>query len=160
MQKKLNGFDFDVFLIGDPYTGALSQPTEFNTADALGLVPGYSGVFAFGFNPSINTGSAPEDAWGGDGLYPWIPSSKQLEIVSTSASDTGAGVGARTVAVTALDSNYAPLVQIVTLNGLTPVQIPLPVLRTNGGRCLTAGASDTNVGDIIIRDTAAALRVE
>lgn len=45
----------------------------------------------------------------------------QMSIVSTSANDTAAGTGIRTVDIHYLDANLAPMIETVTMNGTTPV---------------------------------------
>ena len=125
---------------------------DFNSSVSFGLVPRYTRAFGIGYNPDVDTGTTPEDAWGGAGLYPWLPALTSLEVVSTSALDSVAVTGARTVTVTTLVGDYVSSPQVITLNGLTAVPIPIQAIRINGGRCLTAGSVGTNVGDIIIRD--------
>lgn len=71
-------------------------------------------------------------------------------VSSSSASDTAAGIGARTVRITWFDSTGAgPFFEIVALNGTTPV----PVVATTGRfyeslEVVTAGSTGTNVGTI------------
>lgn len=125
---------------------------DFNSSVSFGLVPRYTRAFGIGYNPDVDTGTTPEDAWGANGLYPWLPALASLEVVSTSAFDTSAGTGARTVTVMTLVGDYVSSPQSITLNGLTAVPVPIQAIRINGGRCLTAGTNGTNVGDIIIRD--------
>lgn len=125
---------------------------DFNSSVSFGLVPRYTRAFGIGYNPDVDTGTTPEDAWGTNGLYPWLPTLTNLEVVSTSALDTSAGTGARTVTVATLVGDYVSSPQVITLNGLTAVPIPTQAIRINGARCLTAGSVGTNVGDIIIRD--------
>lgn len=156
MQKKIGVRDFEVFLHGDPYSGALTEAPPFSMAVAWGLLaPNYSRAFAVGFNPDVDTATTPEDAWGSNGLYPWLTAPTSLEVVSTSALDTSAGTGARTISITVLDVNYVQSFQTVTLNGLTPVAITGQPLRINACRCTTAGIGGVNAGDIIIRDAGA-----
>jgi hypothetical protein len=45
----------------------------------------------------------------------------QMSIVSTSADDAAAGTGVRSVEVHYLDGRFEPQIEIVTLNGVTPV---------------------------------------
>lgn len=74
----------------------------------------------------------------------------QRSIVSTSANDSAAGTGARTVTITYLDaSGNGPFQETVTLNGLTPVN------TTNTNICFiermdvaTVGANGSNVGTL------------
>jgi hypothetical protein len=156
MQKKLGGKDYDIILLGDPFSGALVSPPDFNMAVAWGLLaPNYTRAFAIGYNPDVDTGTTPEDAWGSNGLYPWLPAPTSLEVVSTGASDANAGTGAHTISITTLDVNYVSTSQTITLNGLTPVAIPGSPLRINACRCTSAGSGGVNAGDIIIRDAGA-----
>lgn len=153
MQKRLSGRDYDVFLLGDPFSGGVSLPPDFNTAVGFGLLaPNYTRAFATGFNPDVDTASTPEDAWGAPGLYPWLDQLTSLEAVSTSASDSAAGSGARTVTFNTLVGDYVATPQTITLNGITPVPVPIQAIANNGGRVLSVGSSGTNVGEIILRD--------
>lgn len=60
-------------------------------------VPGYRRITALGNNPDVDSAAVPEDIWSGGGAYPWMTGATSLEIVSSSANDTAAGTGARTV---------------------------------------------------------------
>lgn len=116
---------------------------------ALGLVPGFTKIGGFGYNPNV-TGSG-QDIWSGGGAYTFLTVASQLEILSSSASDTAAGTGARTVTISGLDANYNPLVQLVTLNGTSAVAVPGTFLRVNDMILTTAGSAATNVGNITLR---------
>lgn len=124
---------------------------DFDTAVGLGLVPGVRRVTALGANPDIDQGTLPEDVWSVGGVYPWMTAATSLEVVSTSASDSSAGVGARTVTIFGLDANYVEVNQTITLNGTTPVVVPTQLLRINSVLIMSAGSTKVNVGDINIR---------
>jgi hypothetical protein len=117
-----------------------------------GIVTGYRRIAALGNNPDVDILSVPEDVWSGSGLYPWMTGSTSLEIVSSSANDTAAGTGARTVQVQGLDTSHIELNQNITLNGTTAVAIPLPLFRINAGLIMSSGSGKTNAGDLTIRD--------
>lgn len=127
-------------------------PREFLFAAGFGMIPGYSTVKACGNNPDIDTGTLPEDIWTGGGAYPWLTAATSLEIVSASANDAAAGTGARTVTIYGLDGSYEPVVQTVTLNGVSAVAIPTQLLRINYAQVATTGSGHTNAGDLAIRD--------
>ena len=119
--------------------------------------PGYFAVNKFGRNPEIDTGTTPEDIWSGGGLYPWIdPASPvELEILSTgagAANDTLLGSGARTLDIELLDATGNRVVKSVDMAGATPVNITGgPFTAHNRMDVMTAGASEENEGQIILR---------
>lgn len=115
---------------------------------AKGLVPGTSGLFKFGFNADIDT--TEETVWTAGGIYVYPASALAMTIVSSSANDTAAGTGARTVTVIGLDANYVETTQTLTLNGTTPVSIPTPLIRVYRAFVVTAGSANTAAGVINI----------
>ena len=125
---------------------------SFGEAVALGLVAGASRVAALG----VNTASAAlASFWPGNAAYPWIPSARTLELVSSSANDAVAGTGAQKILVQGLDLNYNAQQEFVTPNGTTAVALSLTYLRINGAIVTQAGSLQTNAGSINIRDTGA-----
>lgn len=124
---------------------------DFDTAVGLNLVPGVRRVTALGNNPDIDQGTLPEDIWSFGGPYNWLTTSSSLEVVSSSTSDTSAGVGARTMLLQGLDANYLEVSQTITLNGTTPVAIPTQLFRVNSALIMSAGTTKVNVGNINVR---------
>lgn len=116
-----------------------------------GVIPGVRRVVFGGTNTDIDVLTQPEDIWGGEGLIPRPASAESWEIVSSSANDTAAGTGARTVALTTLDANYAEVVQTVTLNGLTAVAFTGTHRFANFGRVAAVGSNGAAVGTLTIR---------
>jgi hypothetical protein len=74
----------------------------------------------------------------------------KLDIASSSASDTLAGTGARSLRIVGLDAGYKPLVEDINLNGQTMIMTVNAFLRVFGARALTAGSGRVNAGDIYI----------
>jgi hypothetical protein len=67
------------------------------------------------------TGAESNILWP-DGVYALPPAiGIQLSVVSTSANDTAAGTGIRTVDIHYLDANLVEQTETVTMNGVTPV---------------------------------------
>ena len=129
---------------------------DFYTAVGLNMLsPSARRVTALGNNPDVDVGTVPEDVWSGGGLYPFMTGATSLEIVSDSASDTAAGVGARTVLITGLDVNYIEQTDLMTLNGTTAVAVPKQYFRINQLIIITAGSTETNVGTITVRNAGA-----
>lgn len=123
----------------------------------LGLIPGHRRIVGLGNNPSVDTTTTPEDITSAGGLYTFMDAAAPLELLSDNAADTAAGTGARTITVVGLDANYKEANQVVTLNGLTPVAVPAPLLRVNRLVIASAGSNKTNVGTITCRRVSDAL---
>jgi len=113
-----------------------------------GLVAGMSYVSKFGRNPDVDTGSTPEDIWSQGGI--WVPptTARLHNVVSTSANDTSAGTGARTITVYGLNGSYVETSETVTLNGTTPVATANSYVIIHRALVATAGSGATNAGDI------------
>lgn len=80
----------------------------------------------------------------------FLPSAITLGIASTSANDSSAGTGARTVLISGLNSNYDEISEIITLNGQTEVNTTQLFLRVNDAIVKTTGATTWNEGTIYI----------
>lgn len=128
-----------------------SAEIDFFLAVAKGDFTGYSNVSKFGYNAAV-TSIAYESIWEGSNAYPWQTVADQLEVLSSSANDTSAGTGARTVELEGLDSSWNLLTETVIMNGTTAVTTTASFLRIFRARVVTAGTSLRNEGDITIRD--------
>lgn len=73
-----------------------------------------------------------------------------LQVSSSSANDTSAGTGARTVEIIGMGANYVPLTEIVVLNGQTQVATAGLFLKVFEANVLTVGALGSNDGDIYV----------
>lgn len=133
--------------IGAPFT------PEFFLDVGAGRLAWARRVLASGVNTDLDTASMPEDVWAGGGLYPFPSAATTLEAVSSSANDTSAGTGMRTMIVQGLDANYAEIQESVTMNGTTPVALANSYLRLNVAAVTSAGSGKTNAGTVTIRET-------
>lgn len=81
----------------------------------------------------------------------------QRSIVSTSANDAAAGTGARTTMLRYFKNDgTGPFVEIITLNGTTPVNtVATDVRFIESLEVLTVGSNGTNVGTLNIKAAAA-----
>lgn len=119
-----------------------------------GRVPGYELLYKFGYNDNIDTAGTPEDIWEGGGLYTGQPNTgvaERLAVFSSSANDTAAGTGARTLVLFGLNSNYEEISEIVTLNGTTAVLTTQLFWRMYKGVVLSAGSGGANAGVLTAR---------
>ena len=74
-----------------------------------------------------------------------------MEILSASASDTAAGIGAQQVTIEGVDGDRNILTETVTLNGTSVVAVPSTWFGVNRAKVIAAGSSKYNVGIITIR---------
>jgi hypothetical protein len=122
------------------------EPFELQVA--RGQIQGHRSVTVFGFNPDVDT--AQVSVWPLPSLITFPAAALQMTVSSTSANDTSAGTGARTIVVQGLDANYNEVSETVTLNGQTAVTMTASLLRVNYAYVLTAGSSNSAEGDIYI----------
>lgn len=118
-----------------------------------------SGTWSAGFT---DISPAPLTTVGIQAVLPRLTGTEALEIVSSSAADSAAGVGARTVEIYGNDADGQLQVQIVTLNGTTPV--PLGATRwkaVNIMEVVTLGVDDSvPSGTIDVRTVSGATVIE
>jgi len=130
-----------------------SPNSDFWVNLARGFYPEYTENHKFGTNAAVGATLVPLT---GSGVYQTPTAATALEIISTSAADTAAGAGARTVVVVGLDANWAEVSQTITMNGLVAVAIPTSLLRVYRMYVATSGAYATtgagsHVGTITVR---------
>lgn len=122
------------------------QNKDFALEVARGNIAGVSGVNKFGRNGGF---SAQEDLWDVGGTFVAPTTARLHDIVSTSASDSAAGVGARTIRVFGLTGwGTAEVSEDITMNGVTNVPTVNSYVVINRMQVLTKGATDVNVGVI------------
>jgi hypothetical protein len=111
---------------------------------ARGQVAYHTPQFKFGFNPDVD--DSLETVWAEGGLYSYLSAATVLKISSSSANDTSAGTGARTVQLYGLDADYNEINETVTLNGQTAVNTTNEFLRINRIVVRSAGSGGQNAG--------------
>jgi hypothetical protein len=126
-------------------------PADWVMSIAMGKVPGHSFAAFQGTNLDVDLGTLPEDLIPLGGSYAWLTGNTQLQVVSDNAADTAAGTGARTVLIVGLNAAGAVLTEVVSLNGITPVNTVNLYYRVNGFQCVTAGSAGTNVGMVRVQ---------
>lgn len=115
-----------------------------------GNIPNHRPIRVNGLNPDID--NVREDLIYGGGTYVFPAVAQQMEVVSTSASDTLAGSGVQKIEIHWLDENYNEFDEEISLNGATPVlTVATNILRINGMHSIQVGAGGVAAGDIIIR---------
>ena len=122
-----------------------------------GLLHGYSITLKFGRNPSISTGTVPEDVWNGGGVYTGFPAvSEKVEVLSSDAADDLTLTGCEKLKIFGLDASGNEQNEEITMDGVTPVDSVGTYSRVNRAYCTqSANGANTafNIGTITVRHT-------
>ena len=131
--------DFDAFPV---------RPSDYNTEVALGLRQGHTLWNKFGYNPDVDVGTAVIASWGG--TFTPLTTATTISIVSTSTADDRdpVGTGCGSVALYGLDANRDAVIEVVTLNGTTPVVTASTWLGLNRVAMYLCGTGQVNAGTI------------
>lgn len=124
---------------------SLGSPEYINVA--RGLVPGMSRLQKVGYNTGV--GTADTTVWNETTTPVAYPATAAtITISSSSANDTTAGTGARTVTITGLDATFRQFTEVITLTGQTAVTTIGLFYRVNNMTVTTAGSGGVNAGVI------------
>lgn len=124
--------------------------------------PGYSIVNKYGENLDIDGGDTPVEIWshGADGTnFPFLDAGIEADLVSTSASDTLAGVGAQKVRVTYYLTDNTEVIEVFDLNGVARVPVSEDMKFCSRIEVIQTGSSNANVGEINLVDRTTGLVV-
>lgn len=137
--------------LGTAYSG---QIKDFQLEVARGNIARVVHINKFGRSTDVDNG-VPTDVWdranATDGQVTWVaPTSSVIHnIKSSSASDTAAGAGARTIQVSGLvDFDTKEVFETIILNGTTDVPTVNSFVLIHRMEVLTKGATSVNVGTI------------
>lgn len=129
---------FDLGLVGNTQYGPTNRTRGF-TFGRRSIVN----------NTLVTLWNGPTDVY----VFPTV--GQQMKIVSTSTSDAPAGIGARTITLNYLDSNYVAHTEVITLNGTTAVNtVATDIFRINELHVQTKGTNLTAVGAISLTNLA------
>jgi hypothetical protein len=133
-----------------PSVSQFGRIEPFELQVSRGQITGHRSVVVFGYNPDVDTSRVT--VWPYTGILPLPAAALRMKVSSSSANDTAAGTGARTVFVAGLDANYNEISEIVTLNGQTAVLTTQFFLHINNAYVATAGSTLSAAGDIYFGD--------
>lgn len=124
------------------------QTEPFELQVARGQIEGHRVVTIFGFNPDVDTTEVV--VWP-DGANVGIQHpAATLTVSSSSADDTSAGTGARTVVIDGLDNDHNEISETITLNGQTAVTTTNSYTHVNSMSVATVGSGNKNAGILYI----------
>lgn len=133
------------------------MPYDWYHLVAMGRIPNHSVVVVRGHNSSQSSASGFVDiSEFGDLTH--LAAEETMNVVSTSTSDNGSGgsTGALTVLLMGVSNTFAPVTELVTLNGDSNVLTTAKFLRINLMIVQTAGSVGSNIGDITATASSAA----
>lgn len=116
-----------------------------------GAITGFTSVRILGLNGVVGTTRVPvvTNTSSGDVTQSTIAATPAtVKVASTSANDTSAGSGLRTVTLIGLDSAGAAQSETITLTGTTAATSSGTYSAINGLRALTWGATNWNEGNV------------
>lgn len=150
-----NTAQYEVIMLADKDGNIINTfGAASNIPIASGEVDGYADVHKFGMIDGSNgTGwttlwSAADSA--GTHLYPWDTAAGTVSVVSAADDDTDGDVGAHTIIVEGLDTNYNFISESFTLSGTTETGEGAVTFQRVNRAYITAGS--TNVGKIQIKN--------
>ena len=138
-----------------PIDGTLAQdfdaiavrPTDYRDEVALGLRQGKTLWHKWGYNEDIDI-AASETVWSEGGDFTFLTTASTLSLVSTDANDVDAGTGAHGVVLYGIDGDRKSQVEVVLLNGTTPVVTTSTWLGINRMALYRSGTSQGNEGKV------------
>jgi hypothetical protein len=122
------------------------RPSDYKYEVALGRHQNQTTWNKFGYNDDIDVGT--ETIWSVGGLFSRITTAQTLSIASSSANDTAAGTGAQSIIIYGVNQNYENIIEVVTLNGTTPVITNNLYFGVNRMSIYLAGSNGANIGNI------------
>lgn len=103
----------------------------------------------FGYNGDVDS-AAEETIWTYGGLYTHLTEPTTLTLSSSSASDTSAGTGARTVYLLGINGTGAEFSETLTLNGQTAVSTVHQYTEIQSMTVLSVGSGGYNAGQLYL----------
>lgn len=133
--------------LAENFDAIVVRPTDYNSEVAMGKRQGRKTWNKWGFNDDVDTGSEEILAsWGGTVDLP--TTSETIDFVSTSVNDTSGGTGMNSVVIYGIDSNREELIEVLTLNGTTPVTSVNTFYGVNRLAPFLCGTSQQNEGTV------------
>lgn len=135
-------------VLSQDYDSTSVRPTKYEYETGLGRRQGSTTWNKFGYNGDVDIGT--ETVWSAGGTFSRMTAAATLSVVSTDANDDGApaGTGANSVIIYGVDANWDTQIEIVTLNGTTPVITSGTWLGVNRMAIYLAGTGQANAGVI------------
>lgn len=127
---------------------ALVKENYLEERVAMGLVPGVTPIRILGVNIGPTTTAEILGASGSTHAFP-VAALSSPKVSSSSANDTAAGSGVRTITATGVNSSFVEVSETISMNGQTQVAVTAAFMDVNTFRTATVGtAGGAAAGDI------------
>jgi len=133
-------------VMSQDYDSLSVRPTKYEYESGLGRRQGSTTWNLFGYNGDVDTGT--ETIWSAGGTFSRMTAAATLSVVSTSVNDDSGGTGANSVVIYGVDANWDTQIEVVTLDGTTPVITANTWLGVNRMAIYLAGTGEVNAGVI------------
>ena len=155
--QTLLGFQADLNIpcdsnLSQDYDAKSVRPTNFNYETALNLRQGRTTWNKWGYNTDIDNGVTETIASFG-GTFTRLTTASTLSVVSTDANDINGGTGTNSIIIYGIDSNREAVIEVVTMNGVTPVTTSNSYLGVNRLAIYLSGSGGVNAGTINVTAT-------
>jgi len=128
--------------------------TDFDLDAARKHIANQRAFFFFGHNDTV--GTSYEDIHPNGGDINWLTGGTKVEILSSNAADTSAGLGVRSVELHGLSATGADQEEVIIMNGTSAVESALTYCRINKLHNETVGTyGGSHQGDVTCRVTGA-----
>lgn len=128
----------------------INSSFEYNLS--RGLISGASTFIKVASNIDLDTGGF-ETVWKYTGLWSPLTTARTIYFSSTSANDTLAGTGARTLLISGVDASRNLQTEIINMNGLSTVTTVNTWLGVNEVQVIATGSLGYNGGTITFTAT-------
>lgn len=133
-------------IVAQDFDATIVRPTNYNAEVALGRRQGASLWNKFGYNENVSIGTEAIVSWGG--TFTPLTTATTISIVSDSTADDDGGTGCNSVVLYGLDANRDEVIEVVTLDGTTPVVTTSTWLGINRVAMFLCGTGKVNAGTI------------
>lgn len=146
--------------IGLDSDAIITRPSDFYNEANLNRRADVLPFKKFGYNEDVDTGG-DEVIWsvGGTGTDFLVDTAETLDFVSTDANDTNGGTGCHGVVIYGIDENRKQKIEVILLDGTTPVTSVNIYLGINRIAVFRAGSGKRNAGTINVTQTTSGIQM-
>lgn len=140
--------------LSENFDALATRPTDYFSEVAQGKRQGAEIWNKFGYNADVDVGTEVVASWGG--TFTPLTTATTISIVSASVNDiVTTGTGVQSLVVYGVDANRDAVIEVVSMNGTTPVVTTSTWLGINRVAMYLCGTGKVNAGEINITSTGA-----